>query len=88
MAVEIITREDLDKFRFQLLEDIKVLIQSKPESEKKWLRSGEVRKLLKISSSTLQNLRVTGKLHPSKIGGIMYYSYDEIEQLLKMQKEQ
>lgn len=88
MTIDIITREDLEKFRFQLLEDIKVLIQSKPQSEKKWMRSGEVRKLLKISSSTLQNLRVTGKLHPSKIGGIMYYSYDEIEQLLRAQKDQ
>lgn len=88
MVVEIITRDDLEKFRFQLLEDIKVLIQSKQQGEKKWLRSGEVRKLLKISSSTLQNLRVTGKLHPSKIGGIMYYNYDEIEKLLIKQNGQ
>jgi len=88
MTIEIITREDLEKFRFQLLEDIKALIESKPQSEKKWLRSSEVKKLLRISSSTLQNLRVTGKLHPSKIGGIMYYSYNEIEQLLKAQTGQ
>ncbi|MBO9684570.1 MAG: DNA-binding protein, partial [Flavisolibacter sp.] len=57
MAVEIVTREDLDKFRLQLLEDIKNLLQPSPTvAEKKWLRTPDVLEILKISLSTLQNL--------------------------------
>ena len=83
MNVEILTKEDLQAFRVQLLNDIRELFAAKPKaSEKVWLKSSEVRKVLKISSNTLQNLRITGKLHPTKLGGIFYYSQDEINGLL------
>lgn len=83
MNVEILTKEDLQAFRVQLLNDIKELFASKPKaSEKVWLKSSEVKKVLKISSNTLQNLRITGKLHPTKLGGIFYYSLEEINALL------
>ncbi|MFP5082149.1 helix-turn-helix domain-containing protein, partial [Pedobacter sp. JCM 36344] len=49
---------------------------------KQWLRSSEVRKLLKISSGTLQNIRIKGILPYEKIGGILYYAYADIVQLL------
>ena len=83
MNLEILTKDDLQEFRVQLLSDLKGLFQLPSEvSQKAWLKSAEVRKLLQISPNTLQNLRVTGKLHPSKIGGIHYYSREEIERLL------
>lgn len=86
MAVEIVTREDLDKFRLQLLEDIKSLLQPSPTvAEKKWLRTPDVLEMLKISLSTLQNLCYKRILHPKKIGGINYYSADEIENVLNQQ---
>ena len=73
MAVQIITIEDLNEFRSLLLNDLKEIIQSKPQQTKQWLKSNEVRKLLNISSSTLQNLRINGTLTYTKVGGIMYY---------------
>ena len=82
MSIEVITKEDLLSFKFELLGDIKELLQGKSETNKKWLRSPDVRKLLKISPGTLQNLRVTQKLKPQKVGGILYYDYTEIEKLL------
>ena len=82
MSVEVVTREDLQVFRFQLINDLKALLLSKQDAKKEWLRSGEVRKLLKISPGTLQNLRMTGKLKSSKIGGINFYRYSDIEMLL------
>ncbi len=82
MSVEIVTKEDLQSFRLQLINDLNSLILSKQDAKKEWLRSGEVRKLLKISPSTLQNLRITGKLKSSKVGGINFYRYSEIEKLL------
>ena len=62
MTVQIITIEDLNEFRSLLLNDLKEIIQSKPQQTKQWLKSNEVRKLLNISSSTLQNLRINGTL--------------------------
>ena len=82
MAVQIITIEDLNELRSLLLNDIKEIIQSKPQQTKQWLKSNEVRKLLNISSSTLQNLRINGTLTYTKVGGIMYYDKADIEKLL------
>jgi len=82
MNVEVITREDLQAFRQQLISDIKELILRKHITTKDWLRSSEVRKLLNISPGTLQTFRVNGQLKPSKIGGIYFYRYTDIEKLL------
>jgi hypothetical protein len=82
MAVEIITKEDLQTFRFQLLDDLKNILHTKPQKQKQWLKSSEVRKLLKISPGTLQNLRINGTLSFTKIGSIIYYNYEDIEALL------
>jgi hypothetical protein len=82
MAVQIITLEDLNEFRNLLLNDLKEIIQSKPQQTKQWLKSNEVRKLLNISPGTLQNLRINGTLSYTKIGGIMYYDNADIEKLL------
>lgn len=86
MAVEIITREDLNEFRNQLLNDLKEIILSKPHQPKQWLKSNEVRKLLNISPGTLQNLRINGTLSYTKIGGIMYYNHADIDKLLNGNK--
>jgi hypothetical protein len=83
MAMEIITMEDLETFRLRLLEDIKGLLKPISQSEKTWLKSGEVRKLLGISHGTLQNLRINGTIPYQKIGGITYYRYADILNLLE-----
>ena len=82
MSVEILTKEDLQAFRIQLLNDIKALLFIKQSENMEWLRSSEIRKALKISAGTLQNLRVTGKLKPVKIGGILFYRNSDLEKLL------
>jgi hypothetical protein len=82
-AIEILTKEDLEQFRQQLLKDIKSLMGSPGQQVKQWLKSAEVRKLLKISPGTLQNLRINGTLQYTRIGSIMYYKTDEINRLLE-----
>jgi hypothetical protein len=83
MPREIITLEDLHNFRLQLLEEIRALIkQQPPDLQKEWLRSSEVRDMLGISHGTLQNLRIKGALPYRKIGGLMYYRYEDIRRLL------
>jgi hypothetical protein len=86
MAVQIITIEDLNEFRNLLLNDLKEIINSKPQQTKQWLKSNEVRKLLNISPGTLQNLRINGTLSYTKIGGIMYYDNTDIDKLLNGNK--
>ena len=58
MAISIITKEDLQEFKIELLEAIKNLLQNNLSEQKLWLRTSEVKKLLNISSGTLQNLRI------------------------------
>lgn len=83
MNVELVTKNDLQEFRLQLLNDLRKVLSGQPQAtEKTWLKSSEVRKLLKISPNTLQTLRTTGKLHPNKVGGLLYYSQEEIYALL------
>jgi hypothetical protein len=84
MAAEIITKEDLEYFRIQLLKDIKQLQVSVAQKyPKEWLKGIEVRKLLNISPGTLQNLRISGKLQSTKVGGIYFYRYMDIEKLFQ-----
>lgn len=83
MAIEVVTKEDLQQFRTQLINDIKALLA--PEEGKlvkPWLKNSEVRKLLNISANTVQRLRIAGKLRSSKVGGIHYYKYEDIEKLM------
>ncbi len=84
MSTEIITKEDLEYFRLQLLNDLKQLqvsVAQKPAKE--WLKGSEVRKLLNISAGTLQSLRINGKLQSTKVGGIYFYRYQDIEKLFQ-----
>jgi Helix-turn-helix domain len=86
MAIEIITREDLNEFRILLLADLKEILQTKTQITKQWLKSNEVRKMLNISPGTLQNLRVNGTITYTKVGGILYYSNSDLEKLLESNK--
>lgn len=86
MAIEVITREDLNEFRHLLLNDIKELLKTNVPPTKQWLKSKEVRKLLNISPGTLQTLRINKTLSYTKIGGILYYDNADIEKLLSANK--
>jgi hypothetical protein len=89
MPSEILTTDDLREFKIELLEELKQLLQeTQGLHEKKWLRSGEVRKLLDISQGTLQNMRVNGTLPYSKMGGLLYYKSQDIYKILESNKSQ
>jgi hypothetical protein len=89
MAASIITTEDFETFKIDLLQEIKKIVESQTNaSPNKWLRSIEVRKLLNLSNGTLQNLRINGTLSYTKVGGILYYSYTDIEKVLEVNKVQ
>ena len=87
MAAQVLTTDDLREFKIELLEEFKKLLsEQKGNMSKKWLRSDEVRKLLGVSPGTLQNLRVNGTLPFSKMGGVLYYDSQDIQNILQSNK--
>ena len=87
MSIEILTKEDLQCFRIQLLNDIKALLFVEQSENIEWLRISDIRKKLKISPGTLQNLRISGKLKPRKLGGLFLYRSSDLEKLLNTGNE-
>ncbi len=88
MATEIITKEDLKIFKVELLQDLTTIINSKKADQKDWLKSADVRKMLSISPGTLQNLRITGILSFTKIGGTIFYAYSDVIKILQKNKRE
>lgn len=84
MNVDLVTKEDFEQFKKELFEEIRKFQHSplQIEETKTWLKSNDVRKLLNISIGTLQNLRLKGTLPFSKIGGLLYYKYEDILKLM------
>lgn len=85
MPAKIITPEDLTEFKVDLLDNIEKLINKQSPKSKpvKWMKSPEVRKLLGVSTGTLQNLRINGTLPYTKMGGVIYYDYEKIMNVLE-----
>jgi hypothetical protein len=86
MATEIITMEDLQRFRIQLLNELKELIcQVKKETAGPAIegyKTKHVKKILDCSNGKLQALRISGKLRCNKVGGTLYYKCEDIQKLL------
>jgi hypothetical protein len=82
MNIEIVTSEDLQEFKKEIIASIRDLISVQPVTAKtekdRWMRSAEVRKLFGISAGTLQNMRLNGSLPFSKIGTTILYDRTKI----------
>ncbi|MCY0969900.1 helix-turn-helix domain-containing protein [Chryseobacterium wangxinyae] len=83
VTLSLLTKEDLQDFKKELLQDITSLFENNISVQKQWLRTSEVKKLLNVSAGTLQNYRINGTLSYKKLGGSLYYSYDEIQKLMQ-----
>ncbi|MCX2476098.1 helix-turn-helix domain-containing protein [Pedobacter sp. MC2016-05] len=89
MKLDLVTKEDLSEFKSELINAIEQLIKGgDSQQQKKWLRSAEVRKILKISPGTLQNLRINGVLSFTKVGSIFYYKLDDINAIMDGEKNE
>ena len=104
MAMEILTRDDLDKFKQQFFEEFfeefrtclkeneenkttpanDVVVQK--ENPKKWLKTVDVLKMLKIAPSTLLLKRVNGEIPYTRIGNTLFYDNDDIQTILQQNK--
>ncbi len=80
MNLEIITREEFNSFKQEVLEALKPVINNQP---KQYLRSAEMRKMLNISAGTLQNMRINGTLPFIKVGSTILYDLDMVIKIFK-----
>jgi hypothetical protein len=87
MAAEILTREDLAVFKKELFIELRDLMNSPTAQPRKWLKSYEVRDMLGISPGTLQNMRINGTLSFTKIGGLIFYDFNDIIKLMEGTKK-
>ena len=87
MSVQLITKEDLQLFKSELITEIKTILSTNSHQQKKWLKSWEVREMLGISRGTLQTMRDNGTLQATPVGGLMFYDYDDIAKLMQNKKQ-
>ena len=86
MGTPIITQADLDKFKEDVINELRSLMAKEKNVKTRWLKNNEVKKMLQISHSTLQTLRANGTLSYTKVGGIIYYDGEEIEKMMEENK--
>lgn len=79
---QIVTLADLEKFKTELFAELhKVIKRTKSQTEKKWLKTSEVIKMLNVSPGKLQTMRKSGALSFMKIGGTLYYELEDIDKM-------
>lgn len=84
MPTTIITSEDLEQFKQELLSEFKdLLVKYEKITIDKWIKSNKVMDKLDISPGTLQNFRINETLPFSKLGGIIYYDEEKINEILE-----
>ena len=85
MAREIITPEDLEIVKEDIIQEIqKLQLNEQILPKKKWLRSSHVCEYLCISKSSLQNLRQSGVLPYTQLceSGTIFYKMEDIDNIL------
>jgi hypothetical protein len=85
MTFEVITKDDLKTLKQEIITELKTILGSQT-TQKKWLKSADVREMLNISPGTLQNLRINGTLPYTKMGKMMYYEYVDVVNVLTQNK--
>lgn len=84
--MEILSKQDLEIFRIKIISDIERLLETTNNhttEEFDWLRNKAVRKMMDISPATLQNLRITRKIHHKKVLGSYYYNKTDLQKLFE-----
>jgi hypothetical protein len=88
MKINVLTVDEFIQMKLELINEIKETI-SKDSSKQtaSWLRTSDVCKILKISNSSVQNLRNSGILKYSKIKGTIFYKTKDVEDLMEANRK-
>jgi len=74
------------EFRTEIQKVIREEFRNLMKPQPTWMRSSQVRKMLNISDSTLQTLRINGTIPAYKLGSTWCYKADEILSVLEANK--
>lgn len=87
MKVELVTKDDLQEFKAELLSELKKIITPNSQDQNKaWLKSRDVRKMLEISPGKLTSLRMSKQLPFVRLGGNIYYDREDVHRLFEKNK--
>lgn len=85
--LQLITLYDLIEFKNEILLEMKKAVkESIGQPSKKWLKTKEVCKMLGVSITTLLTLRINGILPYTKMGGVLYFDYEDILKVMENNK--
>ena len=85
-SLEFVSKQDLEDFKKELFSELRKIGLGAPGKKapyKQWIKSYEVRELLGISPGTLQSLRKSGKIKFTKVGGLIFYGYEDVEKMME-----
>ncbi|MEL7269621.1 MAG: DNA-binding protein [Bacteroidota bacterium] len=83
MPASIVTSDDLERLKEEMLYEIKeILIKYERITIDRWIKSGKVMDKLEISPGTLQNFRINQTIPFTKLGGIIYYDETKINEIM------
>jgi hypothetical protein len=72
----------LQQCKKQLLEELLTVLKTQIGTiPKKWMKSHEVRRFLKNLPGTLQTLKSSGIIPYTRIGGVHFYNYGDIQKV-------
>lgn len=90
MPSQILTTDDLREFKVELFQEMEKWLTIRSESSKmpkKFLKSSEVIDLLGISANTLNTLRINRIIPYTKVGGTIFFDWEDIEVVMKKNKK-
>ncbi len=83
---ELITVADLERFKQELLHEIRDILKERKLSPKKWLKTRELLKMLPISPGKLVQMRKNKELPYIPMGGVFYYDEEDVVKLMENNK--
>lgn len=86
MATEIITQEDLQNLREELILNLAKLIKEAKVGKPDYLTQEEVLDMLKVSPNTLRGFRENYGLPYHRLGNKVYYTYSDVVRMMEKNK--
>ena len=88
LVSQLVTIDDLRLYTEEMMAEIRQLFERQAGTvQKKWLKSHEVRRLLNISTGTLQTYRANGTIPFTRLGGSILYDQEAINQVMANQEK-
>jgi 5-bromo-4-chloroindolyl phosphate hydrolysis protein len=76
-------RKAVSRLKQELLQMKKALKKQQLLTDYPLIKTREVRKILKVSASTLQTMRNKGEIPFTRMGGLLLYDYNDIRNMLR-----